>query len=378
MSGKYPAEMTAWAYLARVAEPPCADVIALVDQIGAVDAAAAIRNRKVPDGHEPVLAATAARCDSGSGTDDLDAAAAIGARLVTRSGPEWPAWSLLALSQADTAARGGEPLALWVRGPARLDDLAAASVALIGSRAASPYGHHVTQTLASGLAGEGFAVISGGAFGIDGVAHRAVIASGGVTAAVMACGIDRDYPASHSALLGEIARTGAIISEYPPGTTAAKHRFLTRNRLVASLSGATVVVEAGRRSGAANTAAWARKLGRPLGAVPGPVTSATSVGCHRMIADGLAVLVSDVASAANLVRPDGGGDIGRGRAKPTDGLSDEQLRVHDAIPGRGGVGIEEIAFAAGLEVPTVRAALARLDIDGLVENVGGQWRLAGG
>ena len=378
MSGKYPAEMTAWAYLARVAEPPCADVIALVDQIGAVDAAAAIRNRKVPNGHEPVLAATAARCDSDSATADLDAAAAIGARLVTRSAPEWPAWSLLALSQADTAARGGEPLALWARGPARLDDLAAASVALIGSRAASPYGQHVTQTLASGLAGEGFAVISGGAFGIDGVAHRAVIASGGVTAAVMACGIDRDYPASHSALLGEIARTGAIVSEYPPGTTAAKHRFLTRNRLVASLSGATVVVEAGRRSGAANTAAWARKLGRPLGAVPGPVTSATSVGCHRMIADGLAVLVSDVASAANLVRPDGGGDVGRGRTKRTDGLSDEQLRVHDAIPGRGGVGIEEIAFAAGLEVPTVRAALARLDVDGLVENVGGQWRLAGG
>ena len=97
-----------------------------------------------------------------------------------------------------------------------------------------------------------------------------------------------------------------------------------------------------------------------------------------MIADGLAVLVSDVASAVNLVRPDGGGDIGRGRVKRTDGLSAEQLRVHDAIPGRGGVGIQEIAFAAGLEVPVVRAALARLDIDGLVENVGGQWRLASG
>ena len=281
-------------------------------------------------------------------------------------------------SQADTAARGGAPLALWVRGPARLDELVTDSVALIGSRAASPYGAHVTGLLAAGLAGEGFTVISGGAFGVDGAAHKAVVRSGGVTAAVMACGIDRDYPAAHSALLGEIARTGAVISEYPPGTTAARHRFLTRNRLVASLSGGTVVVEAGRRSGAANTAAWARKLGRPLGAVPGPVTSATSVGCHRMIADGLAVLVSDVASVVALVRPDGGGDVGRGRTKPTDGLSEDELRVHDALPARGGVTIEEIAFAAGLEIGAARTALARLEVGGLVENVAGQWRLASG
>ncbi|MEO9328777.1 DNA-processing protein DprA [Gordonia sp. B21] len=374
----YPEELLAWAYLARVAEPPCAEVIELVDAMGPTDAASAIRRRSVPDGFDPVLAVTAARHDSECAADDLDAAAQVGARLVTRSDPEWPAWSLLALGQADTAARGGEPLALWVRGPARLDELVADSLALIGSRAASDYGRHVTGMLASGLSAEGFSVISGGAFGIDGVAHKAVVAGGGMTAAVMACGIDRDYPASHSALLGEIARTGAVISEYPPGTTAARHRFLTRNRLVAALSGGTIVVEAGRRSGAANTAAWARKLGRPLGAVPGPVTSSTSVGCHRMIADGLAVLVADVASAVNLVRPDGGGDVGRGRLKPTDGLTEEQLRVHDAIPARGGVGIEEIAFAAGLEVPVVRAALARLDVGGLVENAGGRWKLSTG
>ncbi|MBD0861252.1 DNA-protecting protein DprA [Gordonia sp. zg691] len=376
MTAEYPAGLTAWAYLARVAEPPCAEVIALVDEVGPVEAASAIRRRIVPDDHRAVLAATAARYEADCTAEDLDTAARTGARLVTRADPEWPAWSLLALSQADTAARGGEPLALWVRGPARLDDLATASVALIGSRAASSYGEHVTQMFASGLAGEGLTVMSGGAFGIDGAAHRAAVTTGGVTAAVMACGIDRDYPASHAALLAEIARTGAVISEYPPGTTAAKHRFLTRNRLVAAMSLGTVVVEAGRRSGAANTAAWARKLGRPLGAVPGPVTSATSVGCHRMIADDLAVLVSDVASVVNLVRPEGGGDVGRGRAKATDGLTPDQLRVHDAIPGRGGVGIEEIAFAAGLDVAVVRSALARLDVGGHVENVGGQWRLA--
>ena len=365
----------AWAYLARVAEPPAAPVIDLIAALGVSDAAAAVRRRKVPDEHREVLAITASRADTDQAQADLDTAERIGARLVTPADDEWPAWSLMALGQADTAARGGEPLALWVRGPARLDDIAAACVALVGSRAASSYGEHVTATVASGLCDNGFAVLSGGAFGIDGAAHRAALGSGGTTAAVMACGIDRDYPAAHAQLLREIARVGAVISEYPPGTTAAKHRFLTRNRLVAALGGATVVVEAGRRSGAANTAAWARKLGRPLGAVPGPVTSATSVGCHQMIADQLATLVVDAAAVIRLVRPDGEGVMTGGRARATDALSAEQKRVHDALPARGAVTIGEIAFSAGLELPAVRTALARLEVAGLIDGDGARWWL---
>lgn len=365
----------AWAYLARVAEPPAAPVIDLIAALGVSDAAAAVRRRKVPDEHREVLAITASRADTDQAQADLDTAERIGARLVTPADDEWPAWSLMALGQADTAARGGEPLALWVRGPARLDDIAAACVALVGSRAASSYGEHVTATVASGLCDNGFAVLSGGAFGIDGAAHRAALGSGGTTAAVMACGIDRDYPAAHAQLLREIARVGAVISEYPPGTTAAKHRFLTRNRLVAALGGATVVVEAGRRSGAANTAAWARKLGRPLGAVPGPVTSATSVGCHQMIADQLATLVVDAAAVIRLVRPDGEGVMTGGRARATDALSAEQKRVHDALPARGAVTIGEIASSAGLELPAVRTALARLEVAGLIDGDGARWWL---
>ena len=365
----------AWAYLARVAEPPAAPVIDLIAALGVSDAAAAVRRRKVPDEHREVLAITASRADTDQAQADLDTAERIGARLVTPADDEWPAWSLMALGQADTAARGGVPLALWVRGPARLDDIAAACVALVGSRAASSYGEHVTATVASGLCDNGFAVLSGGAFGIDGAAHRAALGSGGTTAAVMACGIDRDYPAAHAQLLREIARVGAVISEYPPGTTAAKHRFLTRNRLVAALGGATVVVEAGRRSGAANTAAWARKLGRPLGAVPGPVTSATSVGCHQMIADQLATLVVDAAAVIRLVRPDGEGVMTGGRARATDALSAEQKRVHDALPARGAVTIGEIAFSAGLELPAVRTALARLEVAGLIDGDGARWWL---
>lgn len=365
----------AWAYLARVAEPPAAPVIDLIAALGVSEAAAAVRRRKVPDEHREVLAITASRADTDQAQADLDTAERIGARLVTPADDEWPAWSLMALGQADTAARGGEPLALWVRGPARLDDIAAACVALVGSRAASSYGEHVTATVASGLCDNGFAVLSGGAFGIDGAAHRAALGSGGTTAAVMACGIDRDYPAAHAQLLREIARVGAVISEYPPGTTAAKHRFLTRNRLVAALGGATVVVEAGRRSGAANTAAWARKLGRPLGAVPGPVTSATSVGCHQMIADQLATLVVDAAAVIRLVRPDGEGVMTGGRARATDALSAEQKRVHDALPARGAVTIGEIAFSAGLKLPAVRTALARLEVTGLIDGDGARWWL---
>lgn len=365
----------AWAYLARVAEPPAAPVIDMIAALGVSEAAAAVRRRKVPDEYREVLAITASRADTDQAQADLDTAERIGARLVTPADDEWPAWSLMALGQADTAARGGEPLALWVRGPARLDDIAAACVALVGSRAASSYGEHVTATVASGLCDNGFAVLSGGAFGIDGAAHRAALGSGGTTAAVMACGIDRDYPAAHAQLLREIARVGAVISEYPPGTTAAKHRFLTRNRLVAALGGATVVVEAGRRSGAANTAAWARKLGRPLGAVPGPVTSATSVGCHQMIADQLATLVVDAAAVIRLVRPDGEGVMTGGRARATDALSAEQKRVHDALPARGAVTIGEIAFSAGLELPAVRTALARLEVTGLIDGDGARWWL---
>lgn len=369
-------ELRAWAYLARVVEPPNAALLSLCDELGPIETAAAIRARSVPHGHDEVLTATAARADTDLAAQDLDVAARIGARLVTRDDPEWPAWPLLALGQADTASRGGEPLALWVRGTSRLDEVASTGIALIGSRAASRYGEQVTSTLAGGLVAENWAVVSGGAFGVDGAAHRAAVACGGQTMAVMACGIDRDYPAGHARLFDQIAENGLVLSEYPPGTTAAKHRFLTRNRLVAATSKAVVVVEAGRRSGAANTAAWARKLGRPLGAVPGPVTSATSVGCHQLIADGLAALIIDPQAVIALAAPDGSGDMGRGPVRSTDALSPEAKRVHDAIPARGSVTIEEIAFSAGLETARVRSALAHMDVSGHVVNVDGAWRLA--
>ncbi|MEE3850684.1 DNA-processing protein DprA [Gordonia sp. LSe1-13] len=376
MAARDDADRRAWAYLARAAEPPSAAVLALCDDLGPVDAADAIRSRSVPRGHEAALEVTGARADTDMSGDDLEIADRIGARLVTRADDEWPGWQLMALDQADTAFRGGEPIALWVRGPGRLDEMAGAGIALVGSRAASSYGEQVTSSLAGGLAAEGVTVTSGAAYGIDGAAHRAALACGAPTMAVMACGIDREYPAGHARLINEIAAHGLVVSEYPPGTTAAKHRFLTRNRLVAAMANAVIVIEAGRRSGAANTAAWARKLGRPLGAVPGPVTSATSVGCHQMIADGSAVLVFDAPSALALSAPDATLGTGGGRARSTDLLSADEKRVHDAIPGRGAVTIDEIAFSAGLDLAVVRSALARMDVSGHVQNVDGAWKLA--
>ncbi|NLG45625.1 DNA-processing protein DprA [Gordonia sp. (in: high G+C Gram-positive bacteria)] len=371
-------ELRAWAYLSAVAEPPCAPLIALVDDVGAVAAAAAIKQRAVPSAHRRVLVPTEARAAVDRSAQDLETCERIGARLVTRDDADWPAWQLLALDRADTAARGGAPLALWVRGPRTCAEIADSSLALIGSRAASSYGDYVAGQMAGQLADHGWSVISGGAYGIDGAAHRGALAAGGCTAAVLACGIDRDYPTGHAQLLREIAQEGLVVTEYAPGTAAAKHRFLTRNRLVAALASGVIVVEAGRRSGAANTAAWAKRIGRPLGAVPGPVTSATSVGTNAIIAEGDATLVVDGAAAIALASPDGHDARPESRRRPTDGLRDEQKQVLEALPARGGLTVDEIAFVSGISVDEVLRSLASLELAGFVDGSGGTWQLVRG
>ncbi|MBM7367578.1 DNA-processing protein DprA [Gordonia hydrophobica] len=368
-------ELRAWAYLAAVAEPPCAPLIELVEVLGAIDAAAAIKKRSVPRAHRKALVPTEARFAHDTSAADVETCARIGARLITREDPDWPGWQLFALDAADTALRGGAPLALWARGPVTCAEATEPALALVGSRAASSYGDYVAGQMAGGLADNGWTVISGGAYGIDGAAHRGALAAGGTTVAVLACGIDRDYPTGHAQLLGEIGRRGLILTEYPPGTTAAKHRFLTRNRLVSALASGVIVVEAGRRSGAANTAAWATRIGRPLGAVPGAVTSATSVGTNSMIADGAATLVADAESAMALVAPDGHDTKPAARRRRTDDLSDEQRRVMEALPARGGLTVDEIAFVSGIRVDGVLTALGSLELAGLVDGSAGTWHL---
>jgi DNA processing protein len=364
--------LLARAYLSRVAEPPSPALAELVARVGPVEAAA-----RVHEGHvdEPVAAETSVRRAVHRPGADLEAAAAAGARLVTPEHPEWPAEAFAAFDGAGSAQLA-PPVALWVRGPGRLDELCGHAVAVVGARAATSYGAHVAAELGSGLADRGCTVVSGAAIGIDGAAHRGALAVEGATVAVLACGVDRVYPASHELLLERIAATGLVVSEYPPGGVPGRHRFLVRNRLIAGLAAGTVVVEAGLRSGAQRTASDALLLGRPVMAVPGPVTSAMSVGCHRLVRDG-ALLVTRSDEVLEAVAPIGmhlAGMLDRERGRPTDGLDAAAAMVHDALPARASRDTRWLALESGVPIGAVRAALVALERRGLVEHCEGRWR----
>ncbi|OBB74171.1 DNA-processing protein DprA [Mycobacterium sp. 852014-52144_SCH5372336] len=368
----------AWAYLSRVVEPPCPALAALVARVGAVEAAERVRRGSAG---EEVNRHAEARRDIDCAADDLAVLARRGGRLITSDDDEWPLLSFAGFGGAPgrLQSQAHAPMVLWAIGPAALDEVAFRSAAVVGTRAATTYGEFVAGDIATGLAERDVAVVSGGAFGIDGAAHRATLAVEGVTVAVLAGGIDVPYPAGHSALLQRIAEHGLLLSEYPPGVRPARHRFLTRNRLVAALSGATVVVEAGARSGAANTAAWARMLGRSVCAVPGPVTSSASVGCHALLRSGGAQIVTRAADIVELV-----GRMGelapeeQRPASPLDELGDIEKRVYDALPRRGGRTAEEVAVASGLPARQVLGPLVNLELSGLVVGRDGRWKLAAG
>lgn len=366
--------LRAWGYLSRVAEPPCAELAALVHRVGPVEAAERIRRGQV-DGELARL--TRARCEIDRAAADLEQLARRGGRLITPDDDEWPVVAFMAFSGSAIRAKGngGAPMALWVQGPARLDQVVQRAAALVGTRAATAYGEHMAADLAAGLVERDVAVISGGAYGIDGAAHRAALIAEGTTVAVLAGGIDIPYPTGHSALLHRIGQHGLLVTEYPPGVRPARHRFLTRNRLVAALGGAAVVVEAGLRSGAANTAAWARSLGRIVAAVPGPATSSASAGCHVLLRNG-AQLITRADEIVELVGRIG--ELSLEQSRPTsvlDGLSQSESQVYEALPGRGAMSVDEIAVASGLVAEQVMGRLAILEVAGLAERDGGRWRL---
>lgn len=367
--------LRAWAYLSRVTEVPCAEVDELVSRVGPIEAADRIRRGAVDP---PLARRTEARRDIDCAAEDLETLYRRGGRLVTIDDDEWPGLAFAAFQGAPVRDKpeGRAPLALWVIGPLRLDEVCQRAVAIVGTRACTAYGQHVAAELSAGLAEQAVAVVSGGAYGIDGAAHRAALAADGVTVAVLAGGVDVLYPAGHSALLHRVARNGLLVSEYPPGVRPARYRFLTRNRLVAALSGATVVVEAGVRSGAASTAAWARGLGRMVCAVPGPVTSVASTGCHVLLQAG-AELVTRAQEVVELIgRP---GEFADERDRPAgvlDGLTDDERVVYEALPARGARTPDEIAVASGLPAASVLGPLAMLELAGLVGRQDGRWKLA--
>lgn len=277
--------------LSTVLEPADADAGKLVATIGAAETVRAIFDADDESANEGLRGRACPRFSIGRIEQALRATARHGATLVT---PEHPHWPTRVDDLGDRA-----PFALWVRGNSEiLTD--AKTTAIVGARAATGHGEHITMEIAAGLVDRGHTIASGAAYGIDGMAHRAALASGGRTIAYLAGGVDRFYPSGHDALLTRIVERGAVVSELPPGSPPTRWRFVQRNRLMAANSAAVVVTEAGLRSGSLTTAGHALELGRPVGAVPGPVTSAASAGTHRLIQEHAATLVTNADEAAEL------------------------------------------------------------------------------
>ena len=306
----------------------------------------------------------------------LDQAARCGIRFIVPGDPEWPT-GLDPLDDAITdAGFGGTPPGLWVKGPMPLTELAT-SVAVVGSRAASVYGLEMTRAVCEHLALAGVPVVSGGALGIDHEAHDAALTAGGVTAAVLACGVDRVYPAQNRLLLQHLAAEFALVSEQPPASAPTRPRFLARNRLIAALTGGTVVVEAALRSGALNTAGWAEALHRPVMCVPGPVTSYTSRGVNNFLRDGRATVVTHGAEVLELVGAAGEHLVEppRGETRPRDVLTPTEQAVVEWVPVSEPAQVDSISRLCGRPLRTTEGALRRLRSKGLVELTDEGWRL---
>jgi DNA processing protein len=345
------------------------------DKCSAKDLASALRNAGSPEVTDAEVGKALARWEPrvkpAGALAGLRRAERVGARLIVPGSPDWPD----SLDDLELHA----PMALWCRGSDTVLAALAGSIALVGARAATGYGEHITMEASAGLVDRGYAIVSGAAYGIDGMAHRAALASQGTTIAFLAGGVDRFYPSGHDALLERITHTGAVLSEMPCGEPPTKWRFLQRNRLIAAASQATVVMEAGWRSGSLNTAGHAATLGRALGAVPGPITSAASAGCHRLIREFDAVCVTTVDEMAELA-PRGSGPWAANTstekvAIPTE-LVPLHIRVLDALSARSPRSATDVAARSGLAVGSVQSALGTLALDGRVVEKQRGWLLA--
>ncbi|MEV6261749.1 DNA-processing protein DprA [Streptomyces sp. NPDC051784] len=340
--------------------------VELLDRLSGTDGAA----RTLPGMTEARLAGLRVRASGAAPRRDLDAVAAIGGRFVCPGDREWP-------SQLDDLG-DARPIGLWVRGRSDLRLWALRSVALVGARACTPYGAHMAATLAGGLAERGWVVVSGGAFGVDGAAHRGALSAGGATMAVLACGVDVAYPRGHAELIGRIVEQGMVMGELPPADHPTRTRFILRNRVIAALTRGTVVVEAEYRSGSLVTVRNALRLGRFTMGVPGPVTSGLSAGVHELLR-GEGVLVTDAAEICELV-----GEIGdlaparRGPVLPRDLLDDHAAQVLEALPGTGAARVRDVARCTGLTGDEALGRLYELHSLGFVEREGDGWRLTPG
>ena len=274
---------------------------------------------------------------------------------------EWPTQVDQLMTTETLDERGGPPLGLWVRGPMRLDELDA-SVAVVGSRSATTYGTAVAGEIGARVARAGYTVVSGAAFGIDQAAHRGALAAGGRTVAVLACGVDRAYPAAHRALLDHLATTAAVVSELAPGRSPTRIRFLSRNRIIAALTRGTVVVEAAVRSGALNTAGLGGAAPPAADGSPGPGhgspvrgrAPAGPQGCREPGHPG-----RGGARAGRRERRTPRRATPRLASRRVTSLPDRQQQVLEAVPLRRPAHSDSIARTAGIGLLDTRSILRR-------------------
>ena len=375
--------LESWAYLSRVVEGPSHHIQALL-RVGksADEIAEGVRTRATWIGG--LLSQTENRFTWDRPAEDLEFAADLGYTLLTPESPQWPAEAIqCSFGRQQTGAAGKTshqpdgiaPHALWVAGNTNLAGLFAQSVGVVGTRHATKYGHMASKDLVAGLGGHNYTVVSGGALGIDTVAHTTAMDVNTPTVVVAACGPGEHYPRSNKALFERVVATGgALMTEYPPAVTPDRHRFLTRNRLVAALTLGTVLVEAPFRSGALNTLKWVNAFNRTAMAVPGPVTDAQSLGANLAIQNNEAEMVLNAGQIHEQLSA-----VGEYSAEEqmemqyppsvTQQLSRNELRIYDALPpaGRTGREAEAVAADAGLSIALTVHILMDLSKRGLVE-----------
>jgi DNA processing protein len=368
--------------LGHLVEPGNRDLGDLVNRVGPVEGLRRLRAGEVVDRLRDA-ASSRLPVDPDRLTERaLQHADRIGARIITPEDDEWPhqLGDLVGLSRdvPDRIHRDTyPPHCIWLRGRWPLAEACERSVAIVGSRASTPYGEHVAADLGYGLADRDWTVVSGGAFGIDAAAHRGALAASGRTIAVLACGIDRPYPLSHVNLFERIAEEGLLVSEWPPGADPHRRRFLIRNRVIAAATRGTVMVEAGLRSGARFTLRRAREMCRITMAVPGPVTSAMSAGSHEELREPDCILVAEVAHVVDAVGVIGVdlAPVPRAEETPLDRLSPLQRQVLDGVRPRKILTAEQIAASVSLSARDTRRTLPGLEQAGFVTAVGAGYRL---
>ncbi len=277
----------------------------------------------------------------------------IGAKIICLNFPEYPE-KLKPFSYS--------PPLLWVKGD--LNCLNGITIGVVGTRKPSLYGIRMTKKIVEALVEAGFVIISGGAYGIDTVAHRTALESGGKTIAILGSGLDVPYPARNKKLFEEISRSGAVISEYPPGTGPNAENFPRRNRIISALSDALLVMEAGASSGALLTARWALDQGKEIFSLPGPIDSEKSTGTNRLIKEG-ARIITDVEDILE--------EFGLGSVKTKSvSLSPQEQRVYEKLSNEP-VHIDRLLIELEMDITELLSILLGLELKGLVQQIPGKY-----